>query len=127
MTENEIGESAIGRAIQLHQELRPGLQGSVAEVLFAHLISRKGISVAAQVSIPIRFHGIADVWRGGRAKRVLPNLCGSAAPRETRQRRYYGLLPTAHNLPFRSSLVTRHCAKRPPLWSPREERSFYYG
>ena len=58
MTENEIGKIIVDCAVKLHMELGPGLLESVYEVLLAHRLQAKGLSVERQVHIPIEFDGI---------------------------------------------------------------------
>ena len=57
MNENEIGTLIIDAAFYLHKNLGPGLLESVYEVILAKLLSRKGLYVQRQVSIPIEFEG----------------------------------------------------------------------
>ena|ERR1039457_6181594 len=72
MTENEIGNIVVDCAIRLHIELGPGLLESVYEVLLAHMLREKGLSVDRQVSIPIEFHGL-KFEEGFRADIVIDN------------------------------------------------------
>ena len=58
MTENEIGKIIVDTAITVHKELGPGLLETVYEVILAHELERRGLSVNRQVSIPIEYHGI---------------------------------------------------------------------
>jgi GxxExxY protein len=58
MTENEIGKVVVDCAVKLHMELGPGLLESVYEVLLAHRLREKGLSVERQAHIPIEFDGI---------------------------------------------------------------------
>ena len=57
MNENEIGTIIVDTAYHLHKKMGPGLLESVYEVIFANLLSRKGLSVQRQVTIPIEFDG----------------------------------------------------------------------
>jgi len=57
MDENEIGTIIINTAFYLHKNLGPGLLESVYEAILARLLSRKGLCVQRQVSIPIQFEG----------------------------------------------------------------------
>ena len=50
--------TVIGAAINVHKELGPGLLETVYEVIFAHELERRGLSVKRQVSIPIEYQGI---------------------------------------------------------------------
>jgi len=57
MNENEIGDIIIDTAFNLHNRLGPGLLESVYEIILTNLLTRKGLSVQRQVSIPIEFEG----------------------------------------------------------------------
>ena len=57
MKENEIGTFIVDTAFHLHKNLGPGLLESVYESVLAKLISKKGLYVQRQVSIPIEFEG----------------------------------------------------------------------
>ena len=57
MEENEIGTLILDSAFYLHKNLGPGLLESVYEAVLARLLSKKGLSVQRQVSIPIEFEG----------------------------------------------------------------------
>jgi len=57
MNENEIGTIIIDTAFYLHKNLGPGLLESVYESVLARLLSKKGLYVQRQVSIPIEFEG----------------------------------------------------------------------
>ena len=57
MKENDIGSIIVESAIYIHKELGPGLLESVYEVILAKVLTRKGLSVQRQVSIPIEFEG----------------------------------------------------------------------
>ena len=57
MTENEIGTLIINTAVSLHKNLGSGLLESVYEIILMKLLTRKGLSVQRQVSIPIEFAG----------------------------------------------------------------------
>jgi GxxExxY protein len=57
MNENEIGTIIIDTAFYLHKNLGPGLLESVYETVLARLLTKKGLSVQRQVSIPIEFEG----------------------------------------------------------------------
>ena len=58
MTENEIGKIVVDCAYRVHQALGPGLLESVYEVALAHEISKRGLRVERQVSIPVVYDGI---------------------------------------------------------------------
>lgn len=57
MHENEIGTIIVDCAIQLHQDLGPGLLESVYEVLLARKLEKRGLSVQRQVPIAIEYDG----------------------------------------------------------------------
>ncbi len=58
MTENEIGKIVVDAAIAVHRALGPGLLETVYEIILAHELSRRGLHVDRQVSIPIEYDGI---------------------------------------------------------------------
>ena len=57
MNENEIGAIIVDTAVYLHKKLGPGLLESVYETVLLRLLSKKGLNVQRQVSIPIEFEG----------------------------------------------------------------------
>jgi GxxExxY protein len=57
MHENEIGAVIVDTAVNLHKKLGPGLLESVYETVLMKLLSKKGLSVQRQVSIPIEYEG----------------------------------------------------------------------
>jgi len=57
MNENEIGTLIVNTALYLHKNLGPGLFESVYETILAKLLTRKGLHIQRQVSIPIVFAG----------------------------------------------------------------------
>ena len=57
MNENEIGDIIIDTAVNLHINLGSGLLESVYEVILMKLLSKKGLSVQRQVSIPLEYEG----------------------------------------------------------------------
>ena len=57
MNENEIGSIVVDTAVNLHKKLGPGLLESVYEVILMKLLSKKGLSVQRQVSIPVEYEG----------------------------------------------------------------------
>jgi len=58
MTENDIGTIIVEAAIAIHRELGPGLLESVYEVILAHELLRRGLTVVRQHPIPIEYKGI---------------------------------------------------------------------
>jgi len=57
LNENEIGSIVVDTAVNLHKSLGPGLLESVYEVILTKQLSKKGLSVQRQVSIPIEYEG----------------------------------------------------------------------
>jgi len=57
LNENEIGSIVVDTAVNLHKRLGPGLLESVYEVILMKLLTKKGLSVQRQVSIPIEYEG----------------------------------------------------------------------
>ena len=57
MTEEEIGSQIVDVAIQIHQEMGNGLLETVYEVILAHELRDRDLSVARQVAIPIEHKG----------------------------------------------------------------------
>jgi GxxExxY protein len=55
MNENQIGDIVVETAIDLHKKLGPGLFESVYEIILAKLLTKRGLSVQRQVSVPITF------------------------------------------------------------------------
>ena len=55
MTENEIGTIVIDAAIHVHRELGPGLLETVYEVVLAHELRERGLTVERQVPMPIKY------------------------------------------------------------------------
>ena len=55
MTENEIGNGVIAAAMKVHSAVGPGLLESAYEVCLAHELTKSGLSVRQQVSVPIRY------------------------------------------------------------------------
>jgi GxxExxY protein len=71
--ENEIAAQVVDAAVRIHKELGPGLLESVYEAVLAHELSARGLRVARQVSIPIRFEGLT-FDEGFRADLLVENL-----------------------------------------------------
>ena len=59
MNESEIGTVIVDTAVHIHKKLGPGLLESVYETVLMRLLSKKGLHVQRQVSIPIEFEGEA--------------------------------------------------------------------
>lgn len=54
---NEVSGMIVDAAFHVHRELGPGLLESVYEVILADALRQRGLTVARQVPIPIRFEG----------------------------------------------------------------------
>ena len=57
MNENDIGDIIIDTAVNMHIRLGPGLFESVYEAILFDQLSKKGLDVKRQVSVPIIFEG----------------------------------------------------------------------
>ena len=58
MEQNRISERIIGCAINVHRALGPGLLESTYEVCLTHELNKAGLSVQAQVALPVLYDGI---------------------------------------------------------------------
>lgn len=58
MTENEIAKHILDAAFVVHSKMGPGVFESVYEVLVAHELTKKGLSVERQKPISIIYDGI---------------------------------------------------------------------
>ncbi|NOZ63216.1 MAG: GxxExxY protein [Calditrichaeota bacterium] len=58
MNENDIANIIVDTAIEVHKELGPGLLETVYEVVLAHELERRGLSVKRQVKVPIDYKGL---------------------------------------------------------------------
>ena len=58
MTENEIAKQILDAAFLVHTNLGPGLLESVYEVVLAHELRKKGLSVERQKPMPIVYDGV---------------------------------------------------------------------
>src|SRR5688572_30228569 len=58
MTENQIGNTVIGAAIEVHKQLGPGLLESAYEAALIHELSGRGLTAKRQVSIFIEYRGV---------------------------------------------------------------------
>jgi GxxExxY protein len=56
--ENQIGTGIVTAAIAVHSALGPGLLESAYELCLTHELSKHGLSVRKQVSIPIRYNDL---------------------------------------------------------------------
>jgi GxxExxY protein len=55
MTENELGDGIIAAAMKVHSAVGPGLLENAYELCLSHELTKKGLVVRRQVSIPIRY------------------------------------------------------------------------
>jgi GxxExxY protein len=58
MSENEIGKLLLGCAIRVHTALGPGLLESTYEACLVHELSKTGLEVERQVSLPVVYDGV---------------------------------------------------------------------
>ncbi len=58
MTENQLTEFIIGKAIEIHREMGPGLLEKVYEIILFHELRQAGLRVERQVDVPIRYKGV---------------------------------------------------------------------
>jgi len=72
MEENEIGKLIVDAAVQIHRETGPGLLETVYEIILGHQLSRQGLDVKRQVSIPIEYRGL-KFDEGFRADLIIEN------------------------------------------------------
>jgi GxxExxY protein len=55
---NEISGAIVDAAVTIHREIGPGLLESVYEVVLAHELKSRNLSVDRQVSVPIEYRGL---------------------------------------------------------------------
>ena len=58
MNENMIAKEIVDAAFQVHTRLGPGLLETVYEVVLAHELKKRGLSVERQAAIPVEYDGI---------------------------------------------------------------------
>ena len=58
MKENEVAKQIVDAAFHIHSELGPGLFESVYEVIMAHKLGKRGLSVERQKAVLIRYDGL---------------------------------------------------------------------
>ena len=56
--EENIGRMIVDAAFTIHKTLGPGLLEKVYEVCFCHELTKRGLSVKRQLTIPIVYDGI---------------------------------------------------------------------
>jgi len=59
MYENSIAKEVVDAAYCVHTKLGPGLLESVYEVVLSYELEKRGLSVARQQSVPIKYDGLA--------------------------------------------------------------------
>ena len=57
-SENQIAKQIVDAAYHIHTRLGPGLLESVYEVVLAHELRKRGLTVRRQVSVPVVFDGL---------------------------------------------------------------------
>jgi GxxExxY protein len=58
LTENEIAKEIVDAAFKIHTTLGPGLLESVYEAVLAHELSKRGVKVERQKSLPVVYENI---------------------------------------------------------------------
>ncbi|WP_070989395.1 GxxExxY protein [Halofilum ochraceum] len=58
MTDDEIDRIVVDAAVAVHRELGPGLLETVYEAIMAHELRERGLAVARQVPVPLRYRGV---------------------------------------------------------------------
>jgi GxxExxY protein len=58
LVHDQITEAVIGAAIDVHREFGPGLLESTYEACLFHELSTRGLSVARQLELPVRYKGV---------------------------------------------------------------------
>ena len=58
MTENEISKIIIGKAIEVHKELGPGLLESAYQECLYYELQNSGLKVKKEIALPIRYKEI---------------------------------------------------------------------
>ena len=58
MSENEIAKVIVDTAYHIHVKLGPGLLESVYEAILVHELKKRGLSVEAQVGVPVEWDGL---------------------------------------------------------------------
>lgn len=54
----DLARIAVDCGFKLHKDLGPGLLESVYEILMAEAIQRRGLQIARQVPVPIKYDGV---------------------------------------------------------------------
>ena len=58
MSENEIAKIVVDAAFKVHTSLGPGLLESVYEAVLTYELTKRGLSVARQVPLPVIYEGV---------------------------------------------------------------------
>ena len=58
MKDDEIGRIVVDAAVAVHRELGPGLLETVYEAVMAYELRERGLAVARQVPVPLRYRGV---------------------------------------------------------------------
>ena len=58
MHENKIATIILDETVKIHREVGPGLLESVYETILSYEITKSGLQVTQQVSIPFRYNSI---------------------------------------------------------------------
>lgn len=58
MDENRIARIVVDAAFHIHKALGPGLLESVYERVLSHELEQRGLQVATQVAVPLRYNGL---------------------------------------------------------------------
>ncbi len=70
MDENELSNSVIGAAIEIHKHLGPGLLEAVYRDCLAYELAERGIFAEREVAMPVRYKG-AEFAAGYRADLIV--------------------------------------------------------
>ncbi len=73
MTENEVATIVVDACVKIHIELGPGLLETVYECVLAKELTKRGLSVARQVAVPITWEG-EEFEEGFRADLIVNDL-----------------------------------------------------
>lgn len=58
MKENDIARQVLGTCLEIHRNLGPGLLESVYEEVLAFELRDRGLKIARQVSIPVKYRSV---------------------------------------------------------------------
>jgi GxxExxY protein len=54
----QVAKGLVGAAIEVHKSLGPGLLESTYQVCLEHELTRRGLSIARQVALPVVYHAV---------------------------------------------------------------------